>query len=217
MQAHPLHHRGGSPQAVPANGAAAEPVTPGSAAGRTAFRSPVGTLAQLAAMAGMLTGLWVAISPWFLTLQVPRGGNATANDLIIGLAIAGLGLLTITGARSLEGLQPASLLAGVWLIISPFILDATVPVTAAMYWSNIWSGAIVIVAALAVLGLGKSRAARLTPPARAAPFPPAGPARAFPPARLSGPRGHGGSALATPHASGCQLAGRHRAVRGCIS
>lgn len=119
----------------------------------------MGTLAQLAAMAGMLTGLWVAISPWFLTLQVPRGGNATANDLIIGLAIAGLGLLTITGARSLEGLQPASLLAGVWLIISPFILDATVPVTAAMYWSNIWSGAIVIVAALAVLGLGKSRAA----------------------------------------------------------
>jgi hypothetical protein len=28
-----------------------------------------------------------------------------------------------------------------------------------MYWSNIWSGAIVIVAALAVLGLSRPRAA----------------------------------------------------------
>ena len=214
MQAHPLHHRGGSPQAVPANGATAEPVTPGSAAGRTAFRSPAGTPAQLAAMAGMLTGLWVAISPWFLTLQVPRGGNATANDLIIGLAIAGLGLLTITGARSLEGLQPASLLSrrlADHLAVHPgrdcprhcgHVLEQH------LVRRHRHRG-----------GPRRPRArqvpcGRLTPPARAAPFPPAGPARAFQPARLSGPRGHGGSALATPHASGCR---RHRAVRGCIS
>jgi hypothetical protein len=115
--------------------------------------------AQLAAMAGLLTGLWVAISPWFLALQAPRAGNATANDLIIGLAVAALGLLTITGARRVESLQGASLLAGVWLIISPFILDAKVSITAAMYWSNIWSGAIITVAALAVLGLSAPRAA----------------------------------------------------------
>lgn len=151
----PLHHTAGSP-AVPANGAGTEPVTPGA----IPWRSTLGRPARLAAMAGMLTGLWVAISPWFLTLQAPRGGNAAANDLIIGLAVALLGLLTITGARSAESLQAASLLAGVWLIISPFILDAKVSITAAMYWSNIWSGAIIIAAALAVLALSGPRAAR---------------------------------------------------------
>jgi SPW repeat len=59
-----------------------------------------------------------------------------------------------------ESLQAAILLAGLWLIISPFILDAKVSITASMYWSNVWSGAIVIVivAALAALGLGRSRA-----------------------------------------------------------
>ncbi len=150
----PLHRTAGS-QAVPANGAGTEPVTPGAIPRRSTLSRP----AQLAAMAGMLTGLWVAISPWFLALQAPRGGNAAVNDLIIGLAVALLGLLTITGARSVESLQAASLLAGVWLIISPFILDAKVSITAAMYWSNIWSGAIIIAVALAVLSLSGPRAA----------------------------------------------------------
>lgn len=160
MQAHPLHRNGGSPQAVPASRASAESPTSGSAAERTTIRGLAGTPTQLAAMVGMLTGLWVAISPWFLALQAPPAGNSTASNLIIGLAIAGLGLLTITGARSAEGLQAASLLAGIWLIISPFILDAKVSITAAMYWSNIWSGAIVIVAALATFTLSRQGAAR---------------------------------------------------------
>jgi hypothetical protein len=158
METHPIHQTPTGPQTVPANGSAAGSVTSSSAAAGTVSRQ-LAMPAQLFAAAGLLTGLWVAISPWFLSLQVPRAGNATVNDLIIGLAIAGIGLLTITGARSMEGLQAASLLAGVWLIISPFILDAKVSVTAAMYWSNIWSGGIVIVAALAVLYLSRSSAA----------------------------------------------------------
>lgn len=73
--------------------------------------------------------------------------------------MAGLSVLTITVARTAESLPAACALAGVWLIISPFILDAKVSITAAMYWSNIWSGAIIILAALAALGPGRSRAA----------------------------------------------------------
>jgi SPW repeat len=159
MQAHPLHHRSGSPQAAPTNTAGAASATPGSAAERVALRSALGMPAQLAGLVSMLTGLWVAISPWFLALQVPRGSNTIVNDLIIGLAVAGLGVLTLTSPRGVESLQAASLLAGVWLIISPFILNAKISITAAMYWSNIWSGAIVIVAALAILSLDRPRAA----------------------------------------------------------
>jgi len=155
MQAHPLRQPAGNAQAVPTSGTAAEPVTTVSVPGRAA----VPMAAQLVAMAGMLTGVWVAISPWFLTLQTSRGGNAAVNNLIIGLAVAGLCLLTITGTRSRGSLETATLLGGVWLIISPFILDAKFPITASMYWSNVWSGAIVIVAGLALIGLGRSRAA----------------------------------------------------------
>jgi len=69
-------------------------------------------------MAGMLVGLWVGISPWFLSLQA-YGGNATASDLIAGLAVLALAVSAVTG-RGPPCLQPASALAGIWLIISPF-------------------------------------------------------------------------------------------------
>ncbi|MGH3125068.1 MAG: SPW repeat protein [Streptosporangiaceae bacterium] len=119
---------------------------------------------MLAATAAMLTGLWVAISPWFLTLQASRGANAAVNNLIIGLSVAGLCLLMMGGVRNVEGLETAGLLAGVWLIISPFILDAKVPTTASMYWSNIWSGAIVIVIMAALTALAVlARAGRVRP------------------------------------------------------
>ena len=107
MQAHPLHQGAGSAQAAPGNGTRTE--TPG--AGRTVSARAEGLAAGIAATAGMLAGLWVAISPWFLVLQSPRGGNTTAGNLIIGLAVAGLCLLTITGARGAERLQGASLLS----------------------------------------------------------------------------------------------------------
>jgi hypothetical protein len=148
MHIHPLRQQAGNAQAVPASGTAAEPVTTLPVPGRAAVPAE----AQLVAIAGMLTGLWVAISPWFLTLQTTPGGNAAVNNLIIGLAVAGLYLLTITGTRSPASLETATVLGGVWLIISPFILDAKFPITASMYWSNVWSGAIVILTALALIG-----------------------------------------------------------------
>src|SRR5581483_5312766 len=118
-----------------------------------------GAAVQLAAAVITLGGLWVAISPWFLALQTPPGGNARANDLIVGLVIAAIGMLAISRLRGLAGLSAASLVAGIWLIISPFILTARFSVTASMYWSNIWAGAVIIVASLAVLAVAQTRTA----------------------------------------------------------
>ncbi|HEU5387647.1 MAG TPA: SPW repeat protein [Streptosporangiaceae bacterium] len=100
-----------------------------------------------------MTGLWVAVSPWFLTLQAPRGGNATANNLTVGLVVVALGILAAERLPGRPGLPVASLLAGIWVLISPFILDARVSITASMYWSNIWAGAVVIVAGLGLLAV----------------------------------------------------------------
>lgn len=107
--------------------------------------------AQVTVMLAMVAGLWVAISPWFLVLQVPTAGNATAVDLIVGLVVAALGLFAICGARGFMGLQAASTLLGIWLIIVPFILAAKLDIVAPMYWSNIWAGGIIVVLSLASL------------------------------------------------------------------
>lgn len=131
------------------------------AAGYVAERPAValgrGAAVQFAAAVITLGGLWVAISPWFLALQMPPGGNARANDLIVGLAVAAIGMLAISRLRGMAGLSTASLAAGIWLIISPFILTARFSITASMYWSNIWAGAVIIVASLAVLAAVRTR------------------------------------------------------------
>lgn len=107
--------------------------------------------AQVTAVLGMMAGLWVAISPWFLVLQAPGARNATVNDLITGLAVAAFGLLAVSGMRGFLGLELGGLLLGIWLIISPFILNAKFSIQAPMYWSNIWAGALIAVFALAAL------------------------------------------------------------------
>ena len=103
--------------------------------------------AQVAAALSTLAGVWVAISPWFLTL----GRRGTANDLIVGLVVAALGMFGMAGTRGFLGLMSGSALAGVWLIVSPFILAAKFAVGAPMYWSNGFGGFAIIVLALASL------------------------------------------------------------------
>ena len=107
---------------------------------------------------GVLTGLWIALSPSFITLQ-HGGGNAAVANLIAGLAVAAVGAASLAGPRGFAGLQFASALLGVWVIISPFILDAKFSIAAPMYWSNIVSGGYLVVLALAGLATVR-RAAR---------------------------------------------------------
>src|SRR5579859_5328772 len=65
--------------------------------------------AQATAVLGLLTGVWVALSPWFITLQY-TGSNATTVNLISGLAVAGVGAFALTSTRGFAGLQFANVL-----------------------------------------------------------------------------------------------------------
>lgn len=120
----------------------------------TAPPSAQSMMAQVAAVLGVLAGVWVAISPWFLTL----GRRETATDLIVGMAVAAIGAFAIAGRRGFHGLQAGSLLLGIWLIITPFILAAQFAVSAPMYWSNGFGGFAIIVFALASLAGLRRRA-----------------------------------------------------------
>jgi hypothetical protein len=132
---------GDSPMAVPARTAAAEYLLP--ADGR-------GIAAQTTAALSLLTGLWVALSPVFLTLQ-HGGPNANVADVIAGLAAAGIGAFALASPRGFPGLQFAGLVLGVWVIISLFILNTKFAVATPMYWSNTFSGGVLALLALAGL------------------------------------------------------------------
>ena len=152
----PLTHRpdgkGASAEAVQA-----VPAVAGVAGVADGYSLPA---AQAAAALGMLTGLWVAISPWFITLQY-AGGNAAAVNLISGLAVAGVGVFALASPRGFPGLQFANVLLGVWLIIAGPVLSQKHAIADSMYWSNSVAGAVLIaVAAAGLAAVAMRRPAR---------------------------------------------------------
>jgi hypothetical protein len=106
--------------------------------------------AQAAAVLGLLTGVWVALSPWFLTLQ-NGGTNANTVNLISGLAVAGLGAFALISPRGFAGFQAGSALLGAWLIVAGPILSQKFSIADPMFWSNSVAGGVLI--ALAAVGL----------------------------------------------------------------
>ncbi len=108
------------------------------------------TGAQVSAVLVLLTGVWVALTPWFLTLQY-AGSNAAIVNLISGLAVAGAGAFALASPRGFLGLQLGAALLGVWLIIAGPILSQKHPIADPMFWSNSWAGGLLIVVAAAGL------------------------------------------------------------------
>lgn len=144
------------------DGASAQ-AAPTAASGQAEYALPAsvrGVGAQASAVLGLLTGVWVTMSPWFITLQ-HGGANATAVNLISGLAVAGVGAFALASPRGFPGLQLGSALLGVWLIIAGPILSQKYTIADPMYWSNSWAGGLLI--ALAAAGLA---AVALPRPAR---------------------------------------------------
>ena len=134
-------------------------VSVGSAAGEYLLPATRrGVAAQAAATLGILTGLWVALSPLFITLQ-NGGSNANIADLIAGLAVAAFGAVAVASRHGFGSLQFGSLVLGVWVIISSFILDAKFTIAAPMFWSNTFAGAVLVLLGLAGLATA-SRATR---------------------------------------------------------
>jgi hypothetical protein len=109
-----------------------------------------GVGAQVSAVLGLLTGVWVAVSPWFLTLQ-QGGTNANTVNLISGLAVAGVGAFALANPRGFASLQLGSALLGAWLIIVGPILSAKYTIADPMFWSNSVAGGLLIVLAAAGL------------------------------------------------------------------
>ena len=87
----------------------------------------------------LLTGLYVATSPWIVGFSA-RGSLAT-SDLIVGIAVAFLAYGFATTLDRAHGMTWTLPVLGVWVIISPWILPGGA-LTAGMIWSHVVAGAL---------------------------------------------------------------------------
>jgi hypothetical protein len=74
---------------------------------------------------GMVLGVLIALTPWFPTQEgheVVEAGRSVVilNTVMVGIIVFGLAQLEYVSLQRWE--QVAGILAGVWLILSPYIL-----------------------------------------------------------------------------------------------
>lgn len=92
----------------------------------------------------MLAGLYLAISPWILHFH-GTNTSMTVNNLVLGLAMAAIGLgLAMFPERS-TGLSWMLIPIGIWLIISPWVASLGHSAPKGIIWNNIVVGALACV------------------------------------------------------------------------
>ncbi|PPJ10538.1 hypothetical protein C5E44_25940 [Nocardia nova] len=101
-----------------------------------------------------LTGLYIAISAWVVGFH--GYPTLTANNLIVGTALAVLALGFASMYGRVHGIVWAAPLIGVWMIISPWVVSGNVAHPATI-WSNVVAGAVAVLLGLSSMALGMRR------------------------------------------------------------
>jgi hypothetical protein len=86
----------------------------------------------------LLTGLYVAASPWMVGFSAT--GSLATSDLIVGIAVAFLSYGFATTLDRAHGMTWTLPVLGVWVIVSPWVLPGFTA-TSGMIWSNVVAGA----------------------------------------------------------------------------
>lgn len=89
----------------------------------------------------MLTGLYLAISPWILHFH-GAGRGMTVHNLVLGLAMAAIGLGLAMFAERSRSLSWMLIPIGIWLIISPWVVPAAHHSPKGIIWNNVVIGAV---------------------------------------------------------------------------
>jgi len=104
----------------------------------------------------LIAGLWLAISPWVVHFRdtVP---NIAQSNLLVGIAVAAVGLGMSIAPRTIQSLSWAMFLIGAWVVVSPWVIQqARVPVGVVL--TNVITGGVI--ALLGLVGAGITVAAR---------------------------------------------------------
>lgn len=113
-----------------------------------------GSLAKWGSWLAALVGLWVVVSPFVLTGSIADGTPMWSNGLagIVVLVLAAFGAYTVrTSAETAtnsagEWSGWVAALAGLWILVSPFVLGGVIQEGAAM-WSNAAAGVVALILA----------------------------------------------------------------------
>ncbi|TPQ34570.1 hypothetical protein C2U70_16740 [Bradyrhizobium guangdongense] len=92
---------------------------------------------------GMLLGALIVVSPWFpIQLEAPIAGHQIAilNTVAIGLVVFGLAQLEYVALQRWE--EVMTILVGLWLIVSPYVLGYSGEGFLRLYHSSL--GAVVV-------------------------------------------------------------------------
>ncbi|OBG45576.1 hypothetical protein A5672_08560 [Mycobacterium alsense] len=87
----------------------------------------------------LLTGLYVAASPWIVGFS--GTASLATSDLIVGIAVAFLAYGFATTLDRAHGMTWTLPVLGAWVIVSLWILPG-VTLTPGMIWSNVVAGAL---------------------------------------------------------------------------
>ncbi len=105
----------------------------------------------------LLTGLYVAASPWIVGFSATR--QLARCDLIAGIAVAVLAYGFATALDRTHGMTWTLPVLGVWVVFSPWILRG-ITLTGGMIWSNVIAGAVLTFLGLTATYFGiRTRAA----------------------------------------------------------
>ncbi|HET7668549.1 MAG TPA: SPW repeat protein [Mycobacterium sp.] len=118
-----------------------------------ALRAGYGRTAESAVIQGalglaLLTGLYIAISPWVIGFD--GTSRLVVINLIGGIAAAVLAVGFSSAFDRTHGMTWTMPLLGIWQIIAPWVHRGPLP-TAGMVWSNVVSGALITVLGIVVV------------------------------------------------------------------
>ncbi len=109
-------------------------------------RAAESMFAQVTFGALLLAGMYAALSPWIVGFS---GNTAIAiNDLIVGVGTFVLALSLGGALDRSHGLAWTVFPLGVWLIVSPWVINASA-VSVGTAWSNVVVGVVVAILGLA--------------------------------------------------------------------
>lgn len=94
---------------------------------------------QWASGLNVLAGLWLVAAPFVLAYSDLQA--ALWNDIVVGVLVAGIAVVRVSGAYRATWLSWTNVVLGVWLIAAPFVLGYSD--TTAALWNDIVVGVII--------------------------------------------------------------------------
>ncbi len=115
-------------------------------------------VAQLVDGLTLLSGLYLAISPWIVDFG--SSNRLAMNNLITGIAVTLLALGFSSAYGYTHGIAWCAPVIGVWTIIAPWVISGWDADVTRPFWNNIITGVVITALGLATMALPMSAARR---------------------------------------------------------